>query len=137
MKQESSHCDPDLVYNHILAEEYSDAYSLLETYPECNYEDSILLFFKAICAYEKNLDLECLRLLTAFLIKDPEHPKRNYCLFTAATCMANFGMDDSSLLLLNMIADTYPDLNEAKEKAKEGIARRNKAKTYYEALLKV
>ncbi|MEP6671652.1 MAG: hypothetical protein ABJF10_20985 [Chthoniobacter sp.] len=127
----------DNIYELIASEQYDEAEHLLGCIPDLEKHDPELLFFKAICEYEAGRDVECLQLLSDFLNRAPRHVKADYSVFTAAICLANLGMEEESLPLLNTLPVSYPDLIDEKQSISAKVQIKAQAKVHAEAIAKM
>jgi len=127
----------DNIYELIASEEYAEAERLIGCIPELEKHDPILLFFKAVCEYEQGRDVECLQLISSFLERAPHHVKAEYCIFTAAMCLANMGMEEDSLPLLNALPASYPDLLREKRDVSAKLQMKARAKFHVETIMKL
>ena len=97
--------------------------------PHCD-----LLLYEAICVYERQQDIECLRLLADFLREVPRHGKRHYAIFTAAVCLMNVGLESRARALLQKVPDTYPGRDKELKDLSVVLARRKKAAVHANAI---
>lgn len=125
------------IYQLVSNEKYADAYKVIEELPESESKKPSLLFYKAVCLYENGSDLECLRLLVAFLEREPTHEKRNYSIFTAAICLINLGLEEEAMKLLTALPSNYPDLKEEILRTSAVLERKVEARTLADSLLTV
>jgi hypothetical protein len=97
--------DVERVYRLIDAEDYETAESLIQRLRSEGCSHCDLLLYEAICVYERQQDIECLRLLADFLREVPRHGKRHYAIFTAAVCLMNVGLESRARALLQKVPD--------------------------------
>ena len=118
------------------ADEYVEAKSKIDTMRSLGVEDSILLLFEALCAYESDNDIETLRLIAEFLSSSDSDHKKPYARFTAAICLVNLGLYEQARELLGTVPESYPDLKETLFNVINECNRQKQAIIHYSKILK-
>lgn len=122
------------IYRLVDSDRYDEAMERIAALDEPERSDPIVLLYRALCAYERKNDLECMRLLASFVSAAPKHIKVPYALYTFAVCLQNLDLNDEALTILRTLPKKYPDLEAALASSEAAVATRKTALEIFDSL---